>query len=109
VRFQAWGAVRALKLKKAAPALTARLGQEAVGFSGFGRRMLEEALEAVKDAEPTRTAAAAESGAKSIEALQKQAADLEKTAKELREKIEALKLKARNEKTTQASAGAAAN
>ena len=108
VRFQAWSAVRKLKLKKAAPALTARLAQEAVGFSGFGRRMLEEALEALKDPEP-KTASGSDSGPKTIEALQKQAADLEKTAKELREKIETLKLKPRNDtKATQASTGAAA-
>ena len=108
VRFQAWGAVRSLKLKKAAPALTARLNQEATGFSGFARRMLEDALEALNDND-TKTAAGSDSGAKTIESLQKQATDLEKTARELREKIEALKSRSKDDKATQASAKAAAN
>ena len=108
VRMQAWGAVGALKLKKAAPALTARLDQEAVGFSGFPRRMLEEAIQALKEPEST-VAAGSGAPARTVEELQKQAADLEKTARELREKIDALKSKARNEKAGPASTKSAAN
>ena len=54
VRFRSWGVIRELKLKKAYPALKARLGQEATGFSGFGRRMLEETLEALTRSEARR-------------------------------------------------------
>ena len=102
VRMQAWGAVGTLKLKKAAPALTARLGQEAVGFSGFPRRMLEDAIQALKDPEPA-VAAGPDAAARTIEELQKQAADLQKTARELREKIDTLKSKAKNDKADQVS------
>ena len=55
VRFRAWGVVRELKLKKAVPALKARVGLESIGFSGFAQRMLEETLEALKESE-TKTA-----------------------------------------------------
>jgi aminopeptidase N len=93
VRFRAWGAVRELKLKKAAPALRARLGVEATGFSGIGRHMLEETLEALKDTEPKIAGSTSGVGPRSIDELEKQAADLEKKAKDLREKIDALKVK----------------
>jgi aminopeptidase N len=91
VRFRAWGAVRELKLKKAAPALTARLSLEATGFSGMGRQMLEQTIEALKDTEPKIASSSSGAGPKSIDELEKQAAELEKKAKDLREKIDALK------------------
>jgi aminopeptidase N len=109
VRFRAWGAVRELKLKKAAPVLRARLEQEASGFSGMGRRMLDETLEALKDTEPKTAAAGSGTGARTIDDLEKQAADLEKKAKELREKIEALKVKPKNDQAPKASTSAASN
>jgi aminopeptidase N len=104
VRFRAWGAVRELKLKKAAPALSARLGIEATGFNGMGRRMLEETLEALKDTEPKTARSSSGAGAKSIDELEKQAADLEKKARELRQKIDALKGKPTNGRVTAATA-----
>ena len=107
VRFQAWGAVRELKLKKAAPALAARLGQEATGFNGMGRRLLEDTIASLKDDEPKTVAAGAVTGAKTIDDLEKQATDLEKKAKELREKIETLKVKATSKQRAQASTTAA--
>jgi aminopeptidase N len=67
VRFRTWFTVRELKLKKASPALTARLDQEATGFSGFGVRILKDTLEALQD--PAPQAAAAEADAKTIEDL----------------------------------------
>ncbi len=109
VRFRTWGAVRELKLKKAAPALAARLDQEATGFSGMGRRMLEDTLEALKETEPKTAAAGSTAGAKTVDELEKQAADLEKKAKELRQKIDALKVHSKNAQTAQPSSAAASN
>ncbi len=96
--------MRELKLKKAAPAVTARLGLEATGFSGIGRRMLEDTLEALKDTEPKTAGSSSSAGARSIDELEKQAADLEKRARELREKIEALKVKPSTGKAAAAKA-----
>jgi aminopeptidase N len=94
VRFRTWFTVRELKLKKASPALTARLDQEATGFSGFGVRILKDTLEALQD--PAPQAAAAEAAAKTIEDLKRQAADLETKAKDLREKIDAVRANSKN-------------
>ncbi len=69
--------------------------------------MLEDAIQALKDAEP-KVAGGLDSQAKTVEELQKQSADLQKTARELREKIEALKSKAKNDKPDQAGAKSAA-
>jgi hypothetical protein len=57
----------------------------------MGRRMLEDTIEALKDTEPKTAGSSSSAGARSIDELEKQVADLEKRAKELREKIEALK------------------
>ena len=100
VRFGAWRVVRELKLKKALPALKARLDQEATGFSGMGRRMLEETIEALKDDEPKAVTASPGTPPKAIDELEKQAAELQKKAKELREQIEALKPKPKSASLT---------
>ena len=62
VRFRAWGLAGSLKLKKALPALEARLGQENfgfTGFAGFGVRQLQEAIAALKEPGPKATASTA--------------------------------------------------
>ena len=109
VRFRTWGVVRELKVQKALPALKSRVGQEAIGFSGFAERMLDETLEALKDIEPMNAATRSDPRGKSIEDLQEQAADLEKKAKELREKIEALKVTSRSGTATKPSTKAASD
>jgi aminopeptidase N len=94
VRFRAWSAVRELKLKKAIPALKARLGQESTGFIGFAKRMIEDTLEALKENEPQAVAAEASESSRTIAELDRQAIDLENKARELRNAIESLKSKA---------------
>jgi aminopeptidase N len=91
VRFRAWGAVRELKLKKAIPALKARVAQEAIGFTGFAQRMLEETLEALKENEPKTAGRGASAESQTIAELDRQAIDLENKARELRNAIESLK------------------
>jgi aminopeptidase N len=108
VRIATWFAVRELKLKKAVPALTARLDQEAIGFSGFGVRILKDTLEALQDAGPT-TATAGETDAKTIEDLKRQVADLETKAKDLREKIDALKANSKDGGTNAAALSGASH
>jgi aminopeptidase N len=95
VRFGAWSAVRALRVKKALPVLEARLAREGVGFSGFTRRAIEKAISALKEPEresPSDSAAIVEQ-TKTITELESQAADLELKSKELRSRIATLKLK----------------
>ena len=96
VRFGTWFAVRELKLKRASPALTARLDHEAIGFSGFGVRILKDTLEVLQDAGPKTAVAAAATDAKTIEDLKRQAADLETKAKDLRQKIDAIKVNSKD-------------
>ena len=84
VRFRSWGAIRELKLKKASGALKARLGQEATGFNGFGQRMLEETLEALGEKEAAAASTAAVTKPPTIADLDRQAADLENKARDLR-------------------------
>ena len=90
--------MRSFKLKKALPALEARLGQENfgfMGFSGFGVRQLQEAISALKEPAtktPASSAATADQ-AKPIVELEKQAEELETKARELRKRIEAMKTK----------------
>jgi aminopeptidase N len=107
VRFQAWMTVRELGVKKALPRLQARLASESRGFSGFTRRLLEEAIDALKQEgqNPTGEKSAIAGDAESIADLEGQAADLEKKSKELRSRIAALKRKA--EHTAPASKAAA--
>jgi len=93
VRFRTWGAVRALGIKKAYPALKAQLAHETSGFSGFASRMLQETLDALKEQEPKTAGARPADQARAIAELDRQAVELELKAKELRNKIEALKLK----------------
>jgi aminopeptidase N len=115
VRFRSWNLASTLKIKKALPALEARLTKEEAGaeaFSGFGafspRPMLERAIAALKEtgSKASTTPSASSSGAshsaasstastapssKSVADLEKQAEDLENRAKELRKQIHALK------------------
>jgi aminopeptidase N len=98
VRFRAWGLARSFKLKKALPALEARLGHENfgfTGFTGFGVRQLQEAIAALKEPGTKAPASAAPTGdqAKPIAELEKQAEELETKARELRKRIEAMKTK----------------
>jgi aminopeptidase N len=93
VRMQAVGAVRALGLKKAYPAIRAQLAQETNGFSGFATRMLQETLEALQEGDSKKPASTSSPTASAdvIAELDRQAADLEKKASELRAKIDSLK------------------
>jgi len=102
VRSRAWMAVRELGVKKALPRLQARLARESVGFSSFTRRILEEAINALKQPgrQPGGDGDAIPGETKSIAELEGQAAELELKTKELRSRIAALKLKA--EQTGQA-------
>ena len=65
-----------------------------VHFSGYTRRILEQAINALKgtSAEPKAESPAAAEQAKTITELERQAVDLELKAKELRSRIAALKL-----------------
>ena len=59
MRFRAWGLARSLKLKKALPALEARLASENfgfTGFTGFGANQLQE-IQAGQASAPWRTSA----------------------------------------------------
>jgi HEAT repeat protein len=111
VRFRAWYLANSLKLKKALPALEARLAQEqggTEGFVGFGaasaRPMLERAIAAIKESggkastSPTASSShgssatsPATASSKSVTDLEKQAEELENRVKELRKQIHALK------------------
>jgi aminopeptidase N len=95
VRFRAWMAVSQLGVKKALPKLQARLAREHVGFSSSSRRILEEAINALKQQgrQPDGDNPAIAEQTKSIAELEGQAADLELKTKELRSRIAALKLK----------------
>jgi aminopeptidase N len=101
VRFQAWATVRELRVKKALPRLQARLADESRGFSGFTRRALEEAINAVKEPqqkpESDKPGLAAE--AQSIAELERQASDLERKTSELRSRIAALRQKTQHPAT----------
>jgi aminopeptidase N len=87
IRMQAWGLARAMKIRKALPALKTRLRAESFGFNAHAR----EALKSTVDELETLPAAAAD--AKPIEALEKQAAELQRQAEAIRKAIDALKAK----------------
>ena len=98
LRSRAWRLAGSLKVKKALPALEARLSKESggsTGFAGFGafplRQVLESAINELKGAGAKPPAVPAADPSKSLNDLQKQAESLEKLAKELRQKIEAMK------------------
>ena len=100
VRTRAWRLAGSLKVKKALPALEARLSKEgggSTGFVGFGafpsRQVLENAIHELKGSGSKSSAVPSASAdpAKSLTDLEKQAENLENLAKELRKKIEALK------------------
>ena len=93
VRFQAWNAVRELGVKKALPVLEARLARESADFGGTTRRVLKEAIEALKVTgnEPKEAIRVTAAAAHTIAELERQAADLEKKTKELRSRISTLK------------------
>jgi aminopeptidase N len=95
VRSRAWRLAGSLKVKKALPALEARLSKEGIGstgFVGFGafpsRQVLESAINELKGAGAKSPAA---DPSKALTDLEKQAENLENLAKELRKDIEALK------------------
>ncbi|WP_165227529.1 M1 family aminopeptidase [Aquisphaera insulae] len=97
-RSQAWSLLAELKLKKALPALEARLAKEPRGpaaFIGFGgsspRAGLERAVTALGGTVPKAPAAASADSSKSVKDLEKQAEDLEARLRDLRKQIEALK------------------
>jgi aminopeptidase N len=97
VRYQAWNAVRDLRVKKALPVLEARLARESADFGGSTRHVLKEAIEALKEkpaeAKDTTspTAAPAAASASTLAELERQAAELEKKTQELRARIAAMK------------------
>lgn len=98
VRFRAWRLSGSLKVKKALPALEARLSKEgggSTGFVGFGalpsRQVLESAINELKGAGAKSPAVPVADPSKSLTDLEKQAENLENLAKELRKHIEALK------------------
>jgi hypothetical protein len=104
IRFNAWNAVGTLKIRKALPALEARLGREDVGFSPLARETLERVIKALKEGD-TKTASTSPfepssngqakpktaSSTTDIADIERQAAELEKQARELRTRIESLK------------------
>lgn len=85
VRYQVMGAIRALKIVRALPALVARLGRESSGFSAAPRRQIQETIDALRGGESTKPADAASRVAE----LEAQAAELEVKARELRNRIAA--------------------
>ncbi len=87
VRSQILGDVRELKIARALPALQARLGHESSGFSAGPRRRLQEAIDALKGAEPAGPA----DPARGVAELEAQAAELEVKARDLRSRIAGLK------------------
>jgi aminopeptidase N len=96
VRFRAWNLAGSFKLRKALPALEARLKEESagsMGFVGFGapstRQVLERTIAGLK--EPAGKTTTASPSVPSITDLEKQAEDLELKAKELRKRIDSLK------------------
>jgi hypothetical protein len=91
VQFRIWGAVQQLKLSRAYPVLKAQLERESVGFSGFGRRMLQQTLDAIRESEAG--GAGATDASRTMAALEKEAADLEAKARDLRTRIAALRPK----------------
>jgi aminopeptidase N len=94
IRFRAWGLARSLKLKKALPALEARLGRENfgfTGFTGFGAGQLQETINALKESDPKTPKTATTDQARPVADLEKQAEELEVRARELRKRIEAMK------------------
>ena len=98
VRTRAWRLAGSLKVKKALPALEARLSKESggsTGFVGFGafptHQVLESAIKELKGAGASSPAATAPDSSSSLSELEKQAENLEKLATELRKKLEVLK------------------
>jgi aminopeptidase N len=95
VRFQALRLARSLNLKKALPALEARLTHENfgfTGFSGFGARQVQETINALKGGNKEATASGGDAAKNSFD-LEKQAEELEARARDLRKRIEALRPK----------------
>ncbi|MHB1559562.1 MAG: M1 family aminopeptidase [Isosphaeraceae bacterium] len=101
VRGQAVHAISELKLTRALPALVARMGHESSGFSAGPRRRLQEVIDLLTsldgktatraDATPGDRPAANAEEAGGIAALEKQAAELETKARDLRSRIATLK------------------
>jgi aminopeptidase N len=87
IRMQAWGLARSMKIQKALPALKKRLQAESFGFNAYAREMLKSTVDELEK----QPAAGAE--AKPIEALEKQAAELQRQAEAIRKAIDALKAK----------------
>jgi aminopeptidase N len=100
MRFRAWNLAGSFKLRKALPALEARLKQESggsTGFVGFGapptRQTLERVVAALKA--PASKSPGTTPPAPPLSELEKQAEDLEARARELRRRIDSLKSTAR--------------
>jgi aminopeptidase N len=98
VRFQAWNALRELRVKKALPRLEARLSLESADFGGNSRQVLKEAIDALKDdkatdakEQPSAKPEPDRSTTDALAELEHQAAELEKNSKELRSQIAAMK------------------
>ncbi len=85
--------MRDLGVKKALPVLEARLARESADFGGSTRRVLKEAIDALrgKGGEPKEAVGATTEQAKTIAELERQAAELDLKTKELRSRISALK------------------
>ena len=99
VRSRAWRLAGSLKMKKALPALEARLGKESSGSTGFVRlRGIPLAPGPGERDQGTQGSRRQSSrpvppptDPRSLTELEKQAENLENLAKELRKQIEALK------------------
>jgi aminopeptidase N len=93
VRVRAWGAVRDLGIKKAIPGLEAWLDRENIGFSGYTRRMLEDAIRDLKEKgrEPKGASPFEIEEAQGLAELERQSAELELKTKELHNRISAIK------------------
>jgi aminopeptidase N len=96
VRIRAWVAVRELGVKKALPVLESWLNRENIGFSGYPRHQLEAAIHDLKEEgrEPKGTSPFEAEEAQGIVELERQATELEKKTKELRNRISTMKAKA---------------
>jgi aminopeptidase N len=94
VRFQTWDQVLELKVRKAYPALKARLDRETVGFGGFAQRRLRELIDALTEKGSRDGDATAAEPVRDMAELEARAAALEQEAKDLRSRIAAAKREA---------------
>jgi len=90
IRMQAWGLARAMKIQKALPALKKRIQAESFGFNAYARESLKSTVDELEKLQSTGVEV------KPIEALEKQAAELQRQAEAIRKAIDALKAKSIN-------------